>query len=136
MVRPAAKAAPAVETAAPTQPDLFFSEHLYCHHCDLSFPDLEPNSFSFNSPLGACSGCNGLGNKTAVDLGKLIVPELSINDGAVAAWGALGDEDRQAWHIEYRRDLLDKLKIDLDVPWKKLPEAKDARKISALIGEA
>ncbi|MBA3938206.1 MAG: excinuclease ABC subunit UvrA [Planctomycetes bacterium] len=105
-------------------PDLFFSEHLYCHHCDLSFPDLEPNSFSFNSPLGACSGCNGLGNKTTVDLGKLILPELSINDGAVAAWGELGDGDRQAWHIEYRRDLLDKLKIDLDVPWKKLPEAK------------
>jgi excinuclease ABC subunit A len=103
-------------------PDLFFSEHLYCNHCDLSFPDLEPNSFSFNSPMGACPDCNGLGVKTAVDLDKLIVPELSINDGAVAAWGVLGDEDRQAWHVEYRRDLLDKLKIDLTVPWKKLSE--------------
>ncbi|MBA3709959.1 MAG: excinuclease ABC subunit UvrA, partial [Planctomycetes bacterium] len=55
-----------------TSDDLFFSEHLYCHTCDLSYPDLEPNSFSFNSPLGACQGCNGLGGTTAVDLDKLI----------------------------------------------------------------
>jgi excinuclease ABC subunit A len=103
-------------------PDLFFSEHLYCNKCDLSFPDLEPNSFSFNSPLGACPECNGLGAKTSVDLDKLIVPTLTINEGAVAAWGALGDEDRQAWHVEYRRDLLDKLNFDLDTPWKKLSE--------------
>lgn len=105
-----------------SEKDLFFSEHLYCHHCDLSFPDLEPNSFSFNSPLGACPDCNGLGVKTSVDLDKLIAVDLSINDGAIAAWGALGDEDRQAWHVEYRRDLLDKLKVDLDTPWKKLSE--------------
>jgi excinuclease ABC subunit A len=106
----------------PRTSDLFFSEHLYCNTCDLSFPDLEPNSFSFNSPLGACPDCNGLGAKTTVDLDKLIVPTLTINEGAVAAWGALGDEDRQAWHVEYRRDLLDKLKVDLDTPWKKLGE--------------
>jgi excinuclease ABC subunit A len=110
------------EAGAPLSPDLFFSEHLYCNTCDLSFPDLEPNSFSFNSPLGACPDCNGLGAKTTVDLDKLIVPKLTINEGAVAAWGALGDEDRQAWHVEYRRDLLDKLKVDLDTPWRKLSE--------------
>ena len=102
--------------------DLFFSEHLYCPTCDLSFPGLEPNSFSFNSPVGACPACNGLGATTSVDLAKLIVPTLSINQGAVAAWGALGDEERQAWHVGYRRDLLDKLDIDLDKPWSKLPE--------------
>jgi excinuclease ABC subunit A len=105
-----------------TPDDLFFSEHLYCHRCDLSFPDLEPNSFSFNSPIGACPSCHGLGAKSEVDLDKLIVPDLSINDGAVAVWGALGDEDRTAWHIEYRRELLSKLKIDCDLPWRKLPE--------------
>ena len=103
-------------------PDLFFSEHLYCHHCDLSFPDLEPNSFSFNSPMGACTSCNGLGAKTSVDMNKLLLPDLSINEGAIAAWGVLGDEDRQAWHVEYRRDLLAKLKIDLAKPWKKLTD--------------
>ncbi len=109
------------EAAAPSS-DLFFSEHLYCHHCDTSFPDLEPNSFSFNSPLGACTACNGLGAKTSVDLQKLINPALSINDGAIAAWGELGDEDRQAWHVEYRRELLTKLKVDLKKPWSKLSD--------------
>lgn len=124
-VKKASKAeSKADETSEPVSktPDLFFSEHLYCNTCDLSFPDLEPNSFSFNSPLGACPDCNGLGAKTSVDLAKLIVPTLTINEGAVAAWGALGDEDRQAWHVEYRRDLLDKLKVDLDTPWKKLSQ--------------
>jgi excinuclease ABC subunit A len=101
-------------------PDEFFSEHNYCHHCDLSFPDLEPNSFSFNSPVGACPACNGLGQKSEVDLDKLINPELSIDAGAIACWGALGDEDRTAWHVEYRRNVLVKLKVPLDKPWKKL----------------
>ncbi len=101
-------------------PDLFFSEHCYCHRCDLSFPDLEPNSFSFNSPVGACPACNGLGATSQVDLNKLILPDLSINEGAIAPWGALGDEDRQAWHVEYRRDLLTKLKVPLDKAWNKL----------------
>jgi excinuclease ABC subunit A len=114
--------AAASDGAKPTSPDLFFSEHLYCHHCDLSFPDVEPNSFSFNSPVGACPACNGLGVTTAVDLAKVIVPELSINAGAIAPWGELGDEDRQAWHVEYRRDLLGKLGVPLDKPWKKLTD--------------
>ncbi len=102
--------------------DEFLSEHNYCHHCDLSFIDLEPNSFSFNSPMGACPACNGLGMKSEVDLDKLISPELSIDDGAIACWGALGDEDRTAWHVEYRRNVLEKIKVPLDKPWKKLSE--------------
>ncbi len=114
--------APAAAPALPSMAELFFSEHLYCPTCDLSFPDLEPNSFSFNSPVGACPQCNGLGATTKVDLAKLILPALSINQGAVAAWGALGDEERQAWHVEYRRELLDKLEIDLDQKWSALPE--------------
>ncbi|MBA3685895.1 MAG: excinuclease ABC subunit UvrA [Planctomycetes bacterium] len=102
--------------------DQFFSERLYCPKCDLSYPDLEPNSFSFNSPLGACAECNGLGVKTTVDPAKLIDDDLSINDGAIRAWGALGDEDRTAWHVEYRREVLDKIGVDLGVVWKKLPQ--------------
>ncbi len=105
---------------APAASELFFSEHLYCAHCDLSFPPVEPNSFSFNAPAGACPTCNGLGHITAVDLGKLIQTTLSIDDGAIACWGALGDEDRTAWHVEYRRSILDKLKIPTDKPWAKL----------------
>ena len=102
--------------------ELFFSEHLYCHHCDISFPPVEPNSFSFNAPAGACPTCNGLGVLTAVDPAKLINSKLSIDDGAIACWGALGDEERTAWHVEYRRSILDKLGIPTDKPWSKLSE--------------
>ncbi len=102
--------------------DQFFSEHCYCQACDRSFPDLEPNSFSFNSPVGACPACKGLGATTAVDLKKLIVPHLSINDGAIACWGELGDEDRTAWHVEYRRNILDAIKVPVDKPWSKLSD--------------
>ena len=102
--------------------DQFFSEHNYCHACDLSFPDLEPNSFSFNAPSGACPACNGLGNLSAVDLDKLVVEDLSIADGAIACWGALGDEDRAAWHVEYRRNILEKIGVPLTKPWKKLTD--------------
>ncbi|GDY13204.1 UvrABC system protein A [Planctomycetota bacterium] len=108
-------------SASSAQP-LFFSEHLYCHHCDLSFPDLEPNSFSFNSPLGACASCNGLGVTTSVDPAKVIAPDLSIDDGAIVPWGVLGDEERSAWHVGYRRELLAKLGINTEKPWKKIPE--------------
>lgn len=102
--------------------EIFFSEHLYCHHCDLSFPPVEPNSFSFNAPAGACATCNGLGVLTAVDPAKLINTKLSIDDGAIACWGALGDEDRTAWHVEYRRSLLDKIGVPTGKPWTKLSE--------------
>ena len=104
------------------RPDLFFSERLYCNHCDQSFPDLEPNSFSFNAPMGACEGCAGLGVRSTVDLERLIDPTLSINAGAIRVWGALGDEERQAWHVEYRREVLDKIGVALDKPWKSLPQ--------------
>jgi excinuclease ABC subunit A len=114
--------APAENAKGASAGETFFSEHNYCHHCDLSFPDLEPNAFSFNSPVGACPGCNGLGVKSTVDLEKLIVPDLSIDDGAISCWGALGDEDRTAWHVEYRRNVLEKIGVPLDKPWKKLSD--------------
>lgn len=101
--------------------ELFFSEHLYCAACDISFPDLEPNSFSFNSPVGMCPACNGLGTRAEVDPEKLIPdPTLSIDDGAVRPWGALGDEERTAWHVEYRREALKQLKVPTDKPYNKL----------------
>ncbi len=105
-----------------TAQEIFFSEHLYCHHCDLSFPPVEPNSFSFNAPAGACATCKGLGVLTAVDPAKLIHAKLSIDDGAIACWGALGDEDRTAWHVEYRRSILDKIGVPTDKPWNKLSD--------------
>src|SRR6202044_3493531 len=65
------------------------SEHLACLYDDLSFDELEPRSFSFNSPWGACPACTGLGTKLEVDP-ELIVPDesLSLADGALAPWSS------------------------------------------------
>ena len=66
-----------------------FSEHLACPRDGLSFEELEPRSFSFNSPFGACPDCSGLGTKMEVDP-ELIVPDdsLSLDDGAVSVWSS------------------------------------------------
>ena len=96
-----------------------YSEHLACVYDGLSFEELEPRSFSFNSPFGACPECTGLGTRREVDP-ELIVPDgtRSLNDGAIAPWsgGMVSD---------YFRRLLDalclELGIDMDTPWEKLP---------------
>lgn len=62
---------------------IHYSEHLACHDCKVSFEPLEPLSFSFNSPKGACTECDGLGIRYALDTDKIIDPDLSIEKGAV-----------------------------------------------------
>jgi excinuclease ABC subunit A len=64
-----------------------FSQALACTHCGLSFEELAPRNFSFNSPYGACSTCDGLGTRLEVDP-ELVIPDpdLSIDDGAIAPW--------------------------------------------------
>ena len=65
-----------------------YSEARACPNCGIGFPELSPQSFSFNSPLGMCVECNGLGSRMEVDP-DLVVPDpsLSIRDGAIAPWG-------------------------------------------------
>ncbi|WNI15043.1 excinuclease ABC subunit UvrA [Actinacidiphila sp. ITFR-21] len=69
------------------QRERMFSEHLYCPYDDLSFEELEPRSFSFNSPFGACPDCTGIGSRMEVDP-ELIVPdeEKTLEEGAIAPW--------------------------------------------------
>jgi excinuclease ABC subunit A len=98
-----------------------FSEKLACpNDHPLSMDELEPRSFSFNSPFGACPECTGIGTRLEVDP-DLIVPddEKSLAEGAVAPWAA------GASSSEYFQRLLealaDDLKISMDTPWRKLP---------------
>mgnify|MGYP003423126532 FL=1 len=65
------------------QKHIHYSEHMACFSCKISFEPLEPLSFSFNSPKGACSSCDGLGIRYALDMKKVIDEELTIEDGAV-----------------------------------------------------
>jgi len=96
--------------------DLLLSEHQACHHCGISFPELSPQLFSFNSPQGMCSACNGLGTKAEMDE-ELMVPDpsLSINEGAVKPWGAI--EDKGGWRAAVIRSLARHHKINLTKSW-------------------
>lgn len=102
-----------------------YSEHLACHECNLSFEELEPRSFSFNSPFGACPECTGIGTRLEVDE-ELIIPDdsISINDGAIAPWS--GGQSSE-YFLRLLEALAKELKFSLDSPWKKLSaKAKDA----------
>ena len=70
---------------------MVFSEHFACVHCNISFGELEPRTFSFNNPHGACGTCTGLGYKLEVDP-DLVIPDmsLSIAGGAIQAWARTG----------------------------------------------
>ena len=102
-----------------------YSEHLACHDCNLSFEELEPRSFSFNSPFGACPECSGIGTKLEVDE-ELIIPDdaLSINEGAIAPWAGGQSAD---YFVRLLEALANDIKFSLDVPWKKISaKAQDA----------
>ena len=102
-----------------------YSEHLACHDCNLSFEELEPRSFSFNSPFGACAECSGIGTKLEVDE-DLIIPDdsISINEGAIAPWA--GGQSSE-YFLRLLEALSEELRFSLDNPWKKLSaKAKDA----------
>ncbi len=98
------------------------SEQNACPYCGLSFPDLTPQSFSFNSPLGMCPDCNGLGVQMAVDPRLIIAdPNLSIFDGALKWYGDLRKKKRP-WQINHLKALGKHYGVDLDQPWKDLPK--------------
>ena len=102
-----------------------YSEHLACLYDDLSFDELEPRSFSFNSPWGACPDCTGLGTKLEVDP-ELIVPDesKSLEEGALAPWSGGHISDYFARLIQA---LGETLGFRMDTPWAKLPaKAKQA----------
>ena len=95
-----------------------YSEHLACHDCELSFEELEPRSFSFNSPFGACVECSGIGTKKEVDI-DLIIPDdsISINEGAIAPWSGGQSSD---YFLRLLEALAKDLPFSLDIPWKKV----------------
>jgi len=100
--------------------DLVFSEQYACAKCGINITEVEPRIFSFNSPYGACPGCNGLGTKFEFDL-DLVIPDKnkSINAGAIAPWKKGG----RGYILYYRwliRELSYKMRFDLDTPFKKL----------------
>ena len=96
-----------------------FSQSLACTHCGLSFDEMAPRNFSFNSPYGACPTCDGLGTRLEVDP-ELVVPDtdLSVNEGALAPWASAT--------LEYWNRVIESVAevhaIDLDTPFRRLPK--------------
>ncbi|MGD8903980.1 MAG: excinuclease ABC subunit UvrA [Anaerolineae bacterium] len=103
--------------------DQLFSEHFACVHCGISLPEIEPRSFSFNSPHGACPACTGLGTELEVD-SDLVIPDRSkaLNQGAVEPW------TRERAGDSYYRQLLEAAAaqqgISMEVPVRELPPAQ------------
>ncbi|MGA7227507.1 MAG: excinuclease ABC subunit UvrA [Acidimicrobiia bacterium] len=98
---------------------LTFSQHLACSVCGLSFEDLQPRNFSFNSPYGACPECSGIGTRYQVDPELVIAdPDLSLADGAIPMWSS----NRMRYYHRLLTGLAEVLGYSMDTPWKDLSE--------------
>ena len=99
--------------------DATFSKHLMCVDTGISYEEPSPNSFSFNSPYGACPVCKGLGTTYHVNMDAVIPDyQLSVNDGAIKPLG----EEREAYIFKQVKEIAKKHKISLDKPLKDLPK--------------
>ena len=104
--------------ASDPEKERIFSEHMACHDCGLSFEEMEPRSFSFNSPFGACPECTGIGTRLEVDQ-ELVVPDdsLTLNEGAIAPWSGGHSSE---YFSRLLQGLADELGFSMDKPWSKL----------------
>ncbi|MFJ7950829.1 excinuclease ABC subunit UvrA [Lysinibacillus sp. NPDC096418] len=101
--------------------ELLFSEHHACPLCGFSIGELEPRMFSFNSPFGACTSCDGLGTTQEVDL-ELVVPDWdrSLLEHAIAPWEPTSSQ----YYPQLLKAVCDHYEIPMDVPVKDLPKEK------------
>ncbi|GAA3507847.1 excinuclease ABC subunit A [Streptosporangium album] len=98
----------------------FYSEHLYCPYDDLSFEELEPRSFSFNSPFGACTECTGLGVRMEVDPDLIVPdPEKALDDGAISPWAGGHTSD---YFVRLVEALGLTMGFKITTPWERLPK--------------
>ena len=99
--------------------ELLFSEHFSCIDCGISYEELAPRMFSFNTPYGACPSCNGLGTRMIVDT-DLIVPDktLSLEQGAIKVWGQLKD----GWYISMAKGVVEHFGFDISTPYHELSQ--------------
>lgn len=106
-------------TRQDTSEDMLFSEHFSCPHCHVDLPNIEPRSFSFNSPHGACPTCTGLGTRLEIDP-DLVVPnkKLTVAEGAIRPWSRTAAN--QTWYFRILEAVAREHKFSLDVPVSRL----------------
>ena len=109
----------AIVVSVENRGDLLFSENLSCIKCEVNLQELQPRSFSFNSPSGACELCAGLGIKTQVDP-NLVLPDLSLSfrEGAIKPWSGSGI----SWYFRQIKRLSSRYGFSADVPVREIPE--------------
>ncbi len=99
-----------------------FSEKFSCPLCNISLSEIEPRMFSFNSPLGACDKCHGLGTIITVDSKLALNENLSINEGAILPFNKFFYHE--TWYIRLLKKVVEEEKIDMNTPIKNLPREK------------
>ena len=102
----------------PARVELVFSDKFACPICNYSLSELEPRLFSFNSPIGACPACDGLGTQDFFDAEKIVAnPHLSLAGGAVRGW-----DRRNAYYFQLIQSLARHTKFDIEAPFESLPQ--------------
>jgi excinuclease ABC subunit A len=102
----------------PKRAEMVFSNKFACPVCNYSLSELEPRLFSFNSPIGACPSCDGLGTQEFFDPDKIVAnPHLSLAGGAVRGW-----DRRNAYYFQLIQSLARHAKFDIEASWEILPE--------------
>lgn len=100
--------------------DQLFSEKFACTFCNISLPEIEPRTFSFNSPHGACPGCTGLGNVLTIDPKLVINPNLSISEGGILPFSRLLSSD--TWYARIVGAVANRYRFSVHLPLKNLSE--------------
>ncbi|WP_295587721.1 excinuclease ABC subunit UvrA [uncultured Lamprocystis sp.] len=101
-----------------TAPEITFSANYACPVCGYSIAELEPRTFSFNNPAGACPSCDGLGVEQFFDPAKVVAqPAQSLTDGAVRGW-----DKRNGYYFQMIRAVAEHYGFDLEAAWVDLPE--------------
>jgi excinuclease ABC subunit A len=107
---------------ADTGDEHVYSEQFACPYCGISFSEIEPRTFSFNSPHGACPRCSGLGFRLVVDPDLVVdEPDRTINGGAVRPWARAGTATN--WYYSVLRGVAEGQGFSSDTPWRRLPES-------------
>jgi len=115
-----------------TQQHIHYSEHMACFDCKISFEPLEPLSFSFNSPKGACTSCDGLGIRFTLDMKKVINNDISIAEGAVKVIYGFN----KGYYFKMLQAYCEAAGIDINVPFGELEAHERGKVLNGGVEEA